>query len=258
MNKRSIIINSVATNGDKLQKTLTDVNPAATASTIVNFTRALNGLTTNSYGSTQSVDRDVVMSTTPDPKAPACYLTKPEFITGKDSVMVESEDYGGKSIYAFFKENRSFTSTIFENNFFYGNQTYFCTDSDAKPVVGKMPTYVNIVFADLTNYVRNTVAGSLELYNDDDQLIFPTTANQIAAQLNQIYYDEADVDEIVAAMTPVYAEALLTGKKYWKIDINYGGDGANLIGDYVISLPATVKHSAASFKFSVVHDPVEP
>ena len=257
MNKRSIIINSVATNGDKLQKTLTDVNPAATASTIVNFTRALNGLTTNSYGSTQSVDRDVVMSNTPDPKAPACYLTKPDFITVKDSVMVEDEAYGGKSIYAYFKENRSFILSIFDANV-TSDSMYFCTDSDAKPVVAKVPTYANLVLTDLTNYVRNTVAASLELFNDDDQLIFPTTERQIADQLNQIYYDEANVDEIVAAMTPAYVEVLLTGKKYWRIGISGGSDGANLIGDYVISLPATVKHSAASFKFSVVPDPVEP
>lgn len=256
MNKRSIIINSVATNGDKLQKTLTDVNPAATASTIVNFTRALNGLTTNSYGSTQSVDRDVVMSNTPDPKAPACYLTKPDFITNKDSVMVEAEDLGGKTEYAYFKENRSFTVTFI--SYAFSEQIYFCTDSDAKPVVAKVPTYTNLVLTDVTNYVRNTVAASLNLTNDDDQLIFPTTVNQIAAQLNQIYYDEANVDEIVAAMTPVYAEALLTGKKYWEISNNCGSDGANLIGDYIISLPATVKHSAASLKFSVVPDPEEP
>ena len=257
MNKRSIIINSVATNGDKLQKTLTDVNPAATASTIVNFTRALNGLTTNSYGSTQSVDLDVVMSTTPDPKAPACYFTAPELITTVDYVMVELENYGGKPPYAYFKEDSSFNLPVFDTDVI-GGVMYFCTDSDAKPVVGKMPTYVNIVLTDLTNYVRNAVASNLDLKNDDDQLIFPTTERQIADQLNQIYYDEENVDEIVAAMTPVYTEALLTGKKYWKISIQYGADGAKVIGDYIISLPATVKHSAASFKFSVVPDLVEP
>lgn len=257
MNTRSIIINSLSPSGDKLQKTLTDVNPVATATQITTFTRALNGLTNNSYASTQSIDRDVVMSNTPDPKAPACYFTKPDFITDKDSIMVESEEYGGKSAAAFFKEDRSFPLTAFNITFFDGTM-YFCTDSDAKPVVGKAPTYVNIVFTDFTNYVRNTVAASLDLRNDDDQLIFPTTVNQIADQLNQIYYDEANFDEIVAAMTPVYAEALLTGKKYWQMLMQSGSDGGNTKGDYIISLPATVKHSAASLKFSVVPDPVEP
>ena len=43
--------------GKKLQKTFTDINPNATNAQLVAFTRALNGLTTNTYVETNRVDR---------------------------------------------------------------------------------------------------------------------------------------------------------------------------------------------------------
>ena len=257
MTSAQISFKATDTDNHVTEQVYDNINPAATPTQIRDFVQSLDDLSDDTYSKKSITVRDVVMSNTPDPKAPACYFTKPDLITDKDSVMVEFEDYGGKSIYAYFKEDRSFPVTTSES-VFVNDTMYFCTDSDAKPVVSKVPTYANIVFTDFTNYVRNTVAASLNLTNDDDQLIFPTTERQIADQLNQIYYDEPDVDEIVADMTSVYAEALLTDKKYWGIAMCGGSDSAAFIGEYVISLPATVKHSAASFKFSVVPDPVEP
>lgn len=47
--KRTVIIKSYDTNGNELAKSITSVNPAATNTQIDTFTRALNGLTTNTY-----------------------------------------------------------------------------------------------------------------------------------------------------------------------------------------------------------------
>ena len=56
MAKTSLIITT--TSGNKvLQKTLTDINPAASNEKLVAFAKALNGLTNNTYGETNRVNR---------------------------------------------------------------------------------------------------------------------------------------------------------------------------------------------------------
>lgn len=56
MAKTSLIITSTA-GTKKLQKTLTDINSAATNDQLKSFAQALNNLTTNTYGETNRVDR---------------------------------------------------------------------------------------------------------------------------------------------------------------------------------------------------------
>lgn len=58
MAKTSLIVTSTtATDGKKLQKTLTDINSAATNEQLKSFGQRLNGLTTNTYVETNRVDR---------------------------------------------------------------------------------------------------------------------------------------------------------------------------------------------------------
>lgn len=242
MNKRSIIINSLAPNGDKLQKTLTDVNPAATPTQITTFTRALNGLTNNSYASTQSIDRDVVMSTATDPKAPLCYLMYPD--------RPLDPDYVTSNPNARFDSGASITQTCF-NDTFINSSGLFCTSSDATPCVVKVPTNANLVLTDFTDCWRARYIEALGLRDEYDDIICPTTEEEIAAQCAEQY--ESDGAEAIAAMTACFVEVLLNTKKFWKMSGVATVDG-NYIGEYVISLPATVKYSAANFRFNVVAD----
>lgn len=58
MAKTSLIVTSTtATDGKKLQKTLTDINSAATNEQLKSFGQMLNGLTTDTYVETNRVDR---------------------------------------------------------------------------------------------------------------------------------------------------------------------------------------------------------
>ena len=58
MAKTSLIISSTAvSDGKKLQKTLTDINSAATNDQLKSFAQVLNNLTTNTYIETNRVDR---------------------------------------------------------------------------------------------------------------------------------------------------------------------------------------------------------
>ena len=246
MNKRSIIINSLSPGGDKLQKTLTDVNPAATPTQITTFTRALNALTNNSYASTQSIDRDVVMSTTPDPKAPTCFLMR-----------LDAEEYVQAVVdgtQAQIRDNLSYQQSFFMSKILNGDKAGIWTNSDATPVISKLPEHVAMTLTDQTDYVRNLFAQMLEYY-DNGQPAIPTTAEQIVSQCNVNYAGVSDNE--MATIVGIYKDMLITAKKFWKISITYSTECfEHLQGDYIITLPATVKHSAASFKFTVV--PNEP
>ena len=58
MAKTSLIISSTdSTTGKKLQKTLTDINSAATNDELKTFAQAVNAVTTNTYGESNRVDR---------------------------------------------------------------------------------------------------------------------------------------------------------------------------------------------------------
>lgn len=58
MAKTSLIISSTSvSDGKKLQKTLTDINSAATNDQLKSFAQVLNNLTTNTYLETNRVDR---------------------------------------------------------------------------------------------------------------------------------------------------------------------------------------------------------
>ncbi len=58
MAKTSLIIsNTDSTTGKKLQKTLTDINSAATNDELKTFAQAVNAVTTNTYGESNRVDR---------------------------------------------------------------------------------------------------------------------------------------------------------------------------------------------------------
>lgn len=53
----SIIMTSTDQGGNKLQKTLTSINPNASAADIRTFANAVNGLTTNNYVGTNRIDK---------------------------------------------------------------------------------------------------------------------------------------------------------------------------------------------------------
>lgn len=53
----SIIMTSTDQGGNKLQKTLTSINPNASAADIRTFASAVNGLTTNNYVGTNRIDK---------------------------------------------------------------------------------------------------------------------------------------------------------------------------------------------------------
>lgn len=60
--KHSIILNSTDYRGNKNQKTITDINPAATGAVLKAFAQQLNALTTNEYKSTTRVGREPLVS----------------------------------------------------------------------------------------------------------------------------------------------------------------------------------------------------
>lgn len=57
MSQTSIIINSTDTNNKALQKTLTDANASCSAGVLATFGQMLTGLTTNTYKSTNRVNK---------------------------------------------------------------------------------------------------------------------------------------------------------------------------------------------------------
>ena len=57
MGKVSVAINSTSPNGQKVQKTLTDISPTATSEQIIKLARSLNGLTDNTYNETNRFEK---------------------------------------------------------------------------------------------------------------------------------------------------------------------------------------------------------
>lgn len=66
---------STAQSGKKLNKTVSDINPNATSTQLKTFAQMLNGLTTNTYGSTSRIDKDELVA--------ASSLTAPTVIIHK-------------------------------------------------------------------------------------------------------------------------------------------------------------------------------
>lgn len=87
MAKISVALNSteVAT-GKKLQKTLTDINAAATSAQIKTFTQALNNLTTNNYVETNRIEKLNVDTEEPSGGKLIPSLTISEFASGSATV----------------------------------------------------------------------------------------------------------------------------------------------------------------------------
>lgn len=87
MAKISVALNSteVAT-GKKLQKTLTDINAAATSAQIKTFTQALNNLTTNNYVETNRIEKTNVDTEEAGGTKPTPTLTLSEFSEGSATV----------------------------------------------------------------------------------------------------------------------------------------------------------------------------
>lgn len=53
----SIIINSVKASGDKRQRSVTNIDPNATANQLIEFAGKLTALSTDSYASTVRIDK---------------------------------------------------------------------------------------------------------------------------------------------------------------------------------------------------------
>lgn len=60
----AINFTSTAQSGKKLNKTITDINPNAVNAHLKTFAQMLNGLTTNTYGSTSRIDKDELVAAT--------------------------------------------------------------------------------------------------------------------------------------------------------------------------------------------------
>ena len=243
MNKRSIIINSLAPNGDKLQKTLTDVNPAATPTQITAFTRALNGLTNNSYASTQSIDRDVVMSTTPDTKTPTCYIRR---LTAWDDT---------DNIQAIASHPKTLSGTVvswedfcnFDNTDYGGS--LFCTASDATPYVSKLPDDATLVLTDVTDWIRAKTANMTNYREEETTVAALSTKSHFAEFIAWLPEETSYSDDQVARIKQEISDTLFE-LKFWRIDC-IATKGERHGGEYVISLPATAKYSATNFSFTV-------
>ena len=242
MNKRSIIINSLAPNGDKLQKTLTDVNPAATPTQITTFTRALNGLTNNSYASTQSIDRDVVMSTTPDTKIPTCYIRRLDAWGGNDEIQ---DTTNCPKILSGTVINWDDFNTFFITE--YG-ETLFCTASDAAPYVSKLPDDAALVLTDVTDWIRAKTA-CMTTYSDETTVAALSTKSHVAEFIAGLYEEGEYSDDQIARINQEISDTLFE-LKFWRINC-IATKGYEHGGEYIISLPATAKYSATNFSFTV-------
>lgn len=80
MAKRSLILTSTqAGTGKKLMKTITDINPAAGAQKLLDFTAKLNNMTTNAYVQTDCIDKfnvDTEIPPVDERKTPTFTLTR--------------------------------------------------------------------------------------------------------------------------------------------------------------------------------------
>lgn len=88
MAKTSLIITTTQTAGGTktLQKTLTDINPAASNDKLVAFAKALNNLTTNTYGETNRVNRSQCDTEESDGSKIVPNLALSEFVSGSATV----------------------------------------------------------------------------------------------------------------------------------------------------------------------------
>ena len=86
MAKDSIIISSTAQGGKKLQKTITNVNPEATNANLETFAQMFNGLSTNDYGETNRVKKQ--LTTEPDGTS----KTEPTLTVGSDGAITYNGD----------------------------------------------------------------------------------------------------------------------------------------------------------------------
>lgn len=88
MAKTSLIITTTETAGSKkmLQKTLTDINPAASNNKLVAFAKALNNLTTNIYSETNRVNRTQCDTEDSESVKLVPILSLSEFVSGSATV----------------------------------------------------------------------------------------------------------------------------------------------------------------------------
>ena len=241
MNKRSIVINSLSPSGDKLQKTLTDVNPAATPTQITTFTRALNGLTNNSYASTQSIDRDVVMSTTPDTKIPTCYIRRLTAWDGTDDI--QSTGSHPKNLSGTVMSWDDFSSFVISEG------SLFCTASDATPYVSKLPDDATLVFTDVTDWIKARAANMTNYQQEETTVAALSTKSHFAEYIASLPEETSYSDDQIARIKQEVSDTLFE-LKFWRIDC-IATKNEEHGGEYVISLPATAKYSATNFSFTV-------
>lgn len=84
--KTNVVINSTATGGKALNKSLTDINPNASDSALYTFATELNALTTNSFGVASRVDKK-------DLNLPAPTLTLDSSTTNVSSITSATNHY---------------------------------------------------------------------------------------------------------------------------------------------------------------------
>lgn len=78
MAKRSLILTSTSNQGKKLQKTFTDVNPAATSESMLTAVQMINELTTATYVQTDLVEKyNLDTEDAPSKTEPTLTLTQP-------------------------------------------------------------------------------------------------------------------------------------------------------------------------------------
>ena len=87
MAKRSLILTSTSNQGKKLQKTFTDVNPAATSESMLTAVQMINDFTTATYVQTDCVDKfNLDTEDVPSKTEPTLSVTN---VSGTDGITLE-------------------------------------------------------------------------------------------------------------------------------------------------------------------------
>lgn len=128
--KTSLIINSTY-DGKTIQKTLTDINPAADNTALKTWGQMLNGLTTNTYVKTDRIDKTNCDSVVEK-------LTPSLVIDSSESPLVRSEAVQGKYV----KVNYTGDGTLSIVN---NDETSWATTFRKNPNSGELYLYMGII-----------------------------------------------------------------------------------------------------------------
>ena len=140
----SINLSYTTQSGRKGQKSITDINPAASGEQLQEFAERLNALTTNVYGNTNRVD-----------KTPITNAEEPPVRVATTIVCYQSSAYTRATT----DEGVEPTATAQEIALSAPTSSILKTNTDALPYVISQPEGAAIVFSKFTNEEANTIEG---------------------------------------------------------------------------------------------------